>query len=374
MQSLRTIMVCALAVMVCAAVPSTSFAVTSETAPPAVGQGRSGLHDFDFLVGEWHVHHRRIQADTLKWVEFDGTCSNHKIMDGAANIEEHALNAPNGPYRAIGLRSYDPKTALWSIRWLDGRYPSGALDPPVRGRFENGVGKFYSDYQQDGKPMRGRLMWSRISSTSARWEQAASADGGKTWATNWIMKFERVAATQAPSPPLAAPSNTAMGVHGFDFLLGDWRVHHRYLRVKGDQKGWVDVDGTCNNRALMQGSANFEEHIFHTTAGITRAIALRSYDSKSEEWTIWWLDGRDPSGDMGPPVQGRFANGIGTFLGETTLADKPVRVRLTWSHITPTSALWEQAYSSDAGRTWETNWVMEFRRQTADSQSFTGGT
>jgi hypothetical protein len=366
MQSLRTMtIVCALAAMTCALVPSASFADMSETAPQTAGQGRSGLHDFDFLVGEWRVHHRRIQADTLKWVEFDGTCSNRKIMDSAANMEEHALSAPNGPYRAIGLRSYDPKTALWSIRWLDGRYPSGALDPPVRGRFENGVGKFYSDYQQDGKPMRGRLMWSQITPTSARWEQAASADGGKTWATNWIMEFERVAATQAPSPPLSAPSSTAMGVHGFDFLLGDWRVHHRYLRVKGDQKEWVDMDGTCNNRALMQGSANLEEHVFHTTAGITRAIALRSYDSKSAEWSIWWLDGRDPSGDMGPPVQGRFANGVGTFLGETTFADKPVRVRLSWSHITPTSARWEQAYSSDEGRTWETNWVMEFRRQTA---------
>jgi hypothetical protein len=66
---------------------------------------------------------------------------------------------------------------------------------------------------------------------------------------------------------------------------------------------------------------------------------------------------------MGPPVRGRFANGFGTFLGETRFADKPVRVRLSWSHITPTSARWEQAYSSDEGRTWETNWVMEFRRQ-----------
>src|SRR5882757_2602033 len=202
MQSLRTMTIaCALAVVASALAPSASFADTSETAPQAAGEGRSGLHDFDFLVGEWRVHHRRIQADTLKWVEFDGTCSNHKIMDGAANMEEHALNAPNGLYRAIGLRSYDPKTTLWSIRWLDGRYPSGPLAPPVRGRFENGVGKFYADYEQDGKPMRGRLMWSLITLTSARWEQAASADGGKTWATNWVMEFERVADAPVSSPP-----------------------------------------------------------------------------------------------------------------------------------------------------------------------------
>jgi hypothetical protein len=366
MQSLRTMTIaCALAAVACALAPSASFANTSETAPPAASQGRSGLQDFDFLVGEWRVHHRRIQADTLKWVEFDGTCSTDKIMDGAANMEEHVLNAPNGQYRAIGLRSYDPKTALWSIRWLDSRYPSLALDPPVRGRFETGVGKFYSQYQQDGKPMRGRLMWSHITPTSARWEQAASDDGGKTWKTNWIMEFERVAATPTSSPqPLQTPG-AATGGHDFDFLRGNWRVQHRYLRLKGDQKEWVEMAGTCSNRALMQGSANLEEHVFHTSAGNTRAIALRSYDSKSAEWSIWWLDGRDPSGDMGPPVVGRFENGVGTFLGETMLADKPVRVRLNWSRITPTSARWEQAYSSDEGQTWETNWVMEFQRENA---------
>jgi hypothetical protein len=36
-------------------------------------------------------------------------------------------------------------------------------------------------------------MWSRITATSAHWEQALSSDGGKTWETNWIMEFQRSA-------------------------------------------------------------------------------------------------------------------------------------------------------------------------------------
>ena len=40
-----------------------------------------------------------------------------------------------------------------------------------------------------------------------------------------------------------------------------------------------------------------------------------------------------------------------------------VRTRYTWSQITDKSARWDQALSYDAGKTWDTNWLMEFKRQ-----------
>jgi len=153
---------------------------------------RAGSRDFDFLVGEWRVRHRRPKPGGREWVEFDGTCSNRQIMEGRANVEEHTLNAPGGTYRALALRSFDPKTRQWSIWWLDSRYPSGPLDPPVRGRFEQGVGTFYSDGTHEGRPVRVRFIWSQITADSARWEQALSSDAGKTWETNWVMEFRRV--------------------------------------------------------------------------------------------------------------------------------------------------------------------------------------
>ena len=70
------------------------------------------------------------------------------------------------------------------------------LDPPVKGRFENGVGTFYSDGEMNGKPMRTRYTWSKITKTSAQWDQAFSYDAGKTWDTNWVMTFKRVGAAQ----------------------------------------------------------------------------------------------------------------------------------------------------------------------------------
>jgi hypothetical protein len=91
-------------------------------------------------------------------------------------------------------------------------------------------------------------------------------------------------------------------------------------------------------------------------------VGLRSYDPKTGEWAIWWVDGRMPHAPLDPPVKGHFENGVGNFYSDDTLRGKTVRVRYTWSHITPTSARWEQAYSPDAGKTWETNWQMEFER------------
>jgi hypothetical protein len=317
----------------------------------------TGGHDFDFLIGSWRVHHRRLRPGAREWVEFEGTCINRALMKGSANMEEHTLESPSGPYRALALRAHDSKTSQWAIWWLDGRYPHGPLDPPVEGRFDNGIGTFYSDYVEDGQPLRIRFLWSRITPTSARWEQAISSDAGKTWDTNWIMEFRRA--------PVAAgtvqPDGGSPVAQDFDFLRGEWRVRHRYLQ--GATRKWSQVDGTCSNRAFMLGRANVEEHWMNAPAGAYRALGLRSYDPMSELWAIWWLDGRDPRGALDPPLKGRFENGVGTFVGTTTLNGKAVAIRFVWSRITSTSAHWEQAYSYDGGKTWEPVWTMEFTRE-----------
>ena len=155
----------------------------------------TGLHDFDFLAGHWQSHHRRLKerlAGSHEWVEFEGTLTMRQLMDGWANVDDNVLKLPGDEYRAVALRAYDPKTGQWAIWWLDGRDPFGELGPPVKGRFENGVGTFYADDTLRGKPIRMRFIWSQITPTSARWEQAFSPDDGKTWETNWIMEFRRV--------------------------------------------------------------------------------------------------------------------------------------------------------------------------------------
>jgi hypothetical protein len=77
---------------------------------------------------------------------------------------------------------------------------------------------------------------------------------------------------------------------------------------------------------------------------------------------VWWLDGRSPLGAVDPPIRGRFEKGVGRFYSDDTLRGKPIRVRVTWTRPTPTTAHWEQAFSPDGGKTWEINWTTDFVR------------
>jgi hypothetical protein len=154
----------------------------------------SASQDFDFLIGNWVVKHRKLKhrlANRDDWETFSGTCAMKTLLDGSANVDDNLLETPEGAYRAASLRAFDSATRKWSIWWLDSRHPSH-LDVPVLGEFRNGVGTFFADDTWDGQPIRVRFIWFDITPNSARWQQAFSVDNGRTWETNWIMEFKRV--------------------------------------------------------------------------------------------------------------------------------------------------------------------------------------
>jgi hypothetical protein len=175
-----------------------------------------------------------------------------------------------------------------------------------------------------------------------------------------VLSLATLSSLATPQNPPSAASASSQGIHGFDFEYGHWQVHHR-VKSAGDG-AWKEFDGTCTTRSFMAGQGDIEEHIFSRPTGVTYGTAIRAFDLKSEEWAIWWIDSRFPHLPLDPPVKGRFENGVGTFYSESPVNGKIVRTRFTWSQITPASAHWEQASSEDAGKTWDTNWIMEFRR------------
>lgn len=100
--------------------------------------------DFDFQFGDWIVHHRRLDrrlCGSDEWTQFGGSASVRPILGGLGNLEDNELVLPEGPYRAIALRSYDSVKRQWAIWWLDGRRPH-ALDVPVVGEFKGRIGFF----------------------------------------------------------------------------------------------------------------------------------------------------------------------------------------------------------------------------------------
>jgi hypothetical protein len=170
-----------------------SFA-TQDHLQPRQGDDLSGLHAFDLRAGCWNFHNHVLRerlANSHDWFDYDAFQHLWITMGGYGNMDDNELHRPDGTYYGVTVRTYDPKTGTWSIWWYDGRNPTD-LDPPVKGRFKDGVGTFFADDTLRGKPIKVRFTWSGITATAAHWEQAFSGDGGKTWETNWTADFSKI--------------------------------------------------------------------------------------------------------------------------------------------------------------------------------------
>jgi hypothetical protein len=148
------------------------------------------MNDFDFYTGTWDVINRR-RTDFLdeasEWEEFPAVSRATRHFGGAANFDE--IEFPTKGYAGLTLRLYDPEREEWSLYWVSKR--DGRLTTPVVGRFADGRGEFFGDDEFEGKQIRVRFLWTDITATSARWEQAFSLDGDRTWLTNWTMDSTR---------------------------------------------------------------------------------------------------------------------------------------------------------------------------------------
>jgi hypothetical protein len=165
------------------------------------------------------------------------------------------------------------------------------------------------------------------------------------------------AAGHAVSPPAGGAARS-----DFDFFLGRWRVAHRRLKKRlAGNDDWEEFNGTSHCLALLGGIVNVNESLVNRGGGSYYGMGLRAFDASSNTWADWYLDGRKPT-HIDVPGTGRFAQGVGTFVSEETFEGRPVVVRGLWRDITARSFTWEQAFSPDAGQSWETNWVMRHTR------------
>ncbi|MCK9794217.1 hypothetical protein M1843_10730 [Isoptericola sp. 4D.3] len=155
-------------------------------------------HDFDFLFGTWHVHHRRQTAPldpagaTGTWAEFDTSATVAPILDGLGNADDTSGTLPDGArFCGHSLRLYDPARDVWRIWWASTSNP-GVLDAPVEGRFADDIGTFAGPFEHNGRTIVARFRWVDISSAHPRWVQDFSFDDGRSWApVNWVMTHTR---------------------------------------------------------------------------------------------------------------------------------------------------------------------------------------
>lgn len=148
----------------------------------------------------------------------------------------------------------------------------------------------------------------------------------------------------------------------FDFFIGNWRVEHR--RLKERLVGCTDWDvfgGTTSTRKTLGGMGNSDDNHLELPGDPYYAMTIRTFDPASRKWSIWWLDGRQP-GALDAPMRGEFVDGVGTFFVKDTYQGKAIVVRFLWQVKPDGTPRWEQAFSPDDGKTWETNWTMEFKK------------
>jgi len=146
--------------------------------------------DFEFLYGQWQVRHLRLKERLVgceDWEAFSSVSRVYGLMGGLTNVDESQRS--DGRWVGMSIRLFEPLSKQWSIYWVG---PDGALQPPVMGRFEGGVGTFYGDEESATGRLRCRFLWSQIGTAHPRWEQALSTDDGQSWETNWIMEHTRL--------------------------------------------------------------------------------------------------------------------------------------------------------------------------------------
>lgn len=164
-------------------------------AGPARITSHDGAHDFDFLIGDWKAHVRRLPerlVGSSTWVTYDGISNHKKLLGSNANLEEFEVDSPEAHLhiRAQTLRLYHAESRQWRIYPVD--LDKGTIDtPPVIGQFDGKRGEFFHQEEWKGRTILVRYMWLDISPTSARMEQSFSDDGGKTWEVNWICELSR---------------------------------------------------------------------------------------------------------------------------------------------------------------------------------------
>ncbi len=342
----------------------------SKVSAPTASSAPDGRHDFDFEIGTWNTHLKRLLhplTGSSKWVEYDGTTVVRSVWDGRANLVELVADGPTGHFEGLNLRLYNPQSHQWSLNFANSS--SGTVSQPTIGEFKDGRGEFYDQEPLNGRMIFVRFVISEITPNACRFEQAFSNDGGKTWEVNWIATDTRT--NDAADKGLALKSSNASrefqqaaerdGQHDFDWAVGFWNIHLKKLvRPLTGSTEWVEFDGTVVCKKVWDGRAELEEFNVNSPEKNIQiqGLALRLYDPASHQWSIYWSNASKGTLDL-PPMVGQFSGERGEFYNQDVFEGRSVFTRFVWSGFTGNTPHFEQSYSVDGGKTWEVNWKTD---------------
>lgn len=325
---------------------------------PTASPAPDGAHDFDFNLGSWHTHIRRLLhplSGSHAWAAYDGTVTVRKVWDGDANVEEVEASGPTH-LELLNVRMYDSSSRQWSLNGANSA--DGRLEAPMFGRFEDGRGVFYDQETFDGRVILDRQTFFDITPTSYAFERAFSNDGGKTWEPNFVAHLTRTSHT-APSERAQTVRDTS---HDFDFSYGTWSTRiTSYDPTGNNADAPTSYAGTVAWRKIWGGRAFLEEIKASNASGGFQGLTLFLYDPRARQWSQTFA--ARGAGTFDPSMFGTFANGRGELVSFPVLSGgENVLAREVWSDIRPNAHHFEIDYSRDAGKTWRPTFVANLTR------------
>jgi hypothetical protein len=179
-----------LATIICVSYPCIGHSQTP-TPTPAVHDGQ---HDFDFNIGVWHTHIKRILdpfSSGSDSVELNGTVTVRTVWGGKAELEEIEADGPKGHWEGLTLFLYDPSAHQWSQSFVNSKVGTLSASANV-GEFKDGRGVLVGQDTVNDKTILVRAVWSDIKPDSHQYEESYSNDGGTTWVRAFVANLTRL--------------------------------------------------------------------------------------------------------------------------------------------------------------------------------------
>lgn len=256
MKRLCMIALCSLLVSHAGSVDARQPAHSMPAAASKAAGMRNGQHDFDFEIGTWATHLRRLRtplSGSTEWVEYEGTTVVREVLDGRANLVELKVEGPAGRIEGLSLRLYNPEARQWTLNFAN--IADGLLTEPMVGEFRDGRGEFHAQDTFKGRAILVRFLITVLSPDSCRFEQAFSADGGKTWEVNWIATDTRKPGGTSSTVPVPGGIRVALrpwtSPRGTHSIFPRARVGAHSVAVAspgcGLSRGWVSSPSQASN-------------------------------------------------------------------------------------------------------------------------------
>lgn len=195
-----------------------------------------------------------------------------------------------------------------------------------------------------------RFTFSDISPHSLRRNDGSSRDGGRTWATTWIMEFSRRDALDDPllnGPTRSGDRCTFPEMEQMNAWLGDWEG-------EAVLEGGDTVPARARAYEILDGCGLMDFVELGEGAGGVKIYRVRTYERDPGHWVEYRLDGRHRIIER---LEGSVEGTAAELATPRRSAQGVRRLRTRWTRLARDGVEFDTATSSSRG-TWTPLWTV----------------